>query len=84
MPPYALLFPLLAVFCAAAVLLTALAVFSRYLSHNRIASANSSSDEILRRLDRIEHIVDSTAVEVERITESNRFMVKLIAEKSAQ
>ena len=38
--------------------------------------------EILRRLDRIEQAVETTAVEVERISEANRFVAKLLSEKS--
>jgi hypothetical protein len=34
------------------------------------------------RLDRIENAVDTTALEVERIAESNRFMAKLLAERN--
>ena len=33
------------------------------------------------RLERIEQIVDATAVEVERISEANRFMSKVLAER---
>jgi hypothetical protein len=34
------------------------------------------------RLDRIESAVESTAIEVERIAEANRFIAKLLAERS--
>jgi hypothetical protein len=34
------------------------------------------------RLDRIENAVETTALEVERIAESNRFMAKLLAERN--
>ena len=36
-----------------------------------------------RRLERIEQAVETTAVEVERLAESNRFLTKLLAEKSS-
>src|SRR6476660_6131824 len=36
-----------------------------------------------QRLDRIENAVETTALEVERIAESNRFMAKLLAERSS-
>ena len=39
--------------------------------------------EIARRLERIEQAVDATAIEVERLSESNRFVAKLLAEKSS-
>ncbi len=35
------------------------------------------------RLDRIENAVETTALEVERIAEANRFMAKLLAERGA-
>jgi hypothetical protein len=35
------------------------------------------------RLDRIEHAVEAIAVEVERISEGQRFTTKLLAERSA-
>ena len=36
------------------------------------------------RLDRIENAVETTALEVERIAESNRFMAKLLAERNTR
>jgi hypothetical protein len=39
--------------------------------------------ELRDRLARIEDVVESTAVEVERIAEANRFMSKLLAERSS-
>ncbi|MDB4906129.1 MAG: hypothetical protein JWO05_913 [Gemmatimonadetes bacterium] len=38
---------------------------------------------LLDRLERIEIAVESTAVEVERISESHRFMAKLLSERAA-
>jgi hypothetical protein len=37
-------------------------------------------DKLHERLERIELVVESTAVEVERISEANRFMAKLLSE----
>jgi hypothetical protein len=39
-------------------------------------------DEIAERLSRLENSVDSTAVEVERISEAQRFTAKVLAERS--
>ena len=39
-------------------------------------------DAIQERLDRIEANLDTVAVEVERIAESNRFVAKLLAERT--
>jgi hypothetical protein len=39
-------------------------------------------DDVSTRLERIEQIVDSTAVEVQRVSEANRFLSKLLAERA--
>ena len=40
------------------------------------------ADEVKQRLERIEIAVETTAIEIERIAESNRFVVKLLAERA--
>jgi hypothetical protein len=42
------------------------------------------SREVLDRLDRMEHAIDSIAVEVERISEGQRFTTKLLSERQAE
>jgi hypothetical protein len=42
----------------------------------------SRLDEIVDRLTRLENAVDSTAVEVERISEAQRFTARVLAERS--
>ena len=37
--------------------------------------------EVTERLERMEHAIDSIAIEVERITEGQRFTTKLLAER---
>ena len=39
--------------------------------------------DLSQRLDRIENAVETTALEVERIAEANRFMAKLLAERGS-
>lgn len=39
-------------------------------------------DGIQARLERIEAVVEATALEVERISEANRFMAKLLSERA--
>ena len=82
MPPYELIFPIIGVVCGTAVVLTAMNLISRHFSQRRLSSNTAPNDEVLRRLERIEQIVDTTAVEVERLSESNRFVAKLLSEKS--
>ena len=50
------------------------------LRHERILHQPTS--EISERLERIETIVESTAVEVERVAEANRFVAKLLADRA--
>ena len=46
--------------------------------------SGSTLDEMSQRLARIEQAVDATAVEVERISEAQRFTTKLLVEKGHQ
>lgn len=54
--------------------------FARRLE-NRGAPPSLSSREVEDRLDRIERAVESIAVEVERVSEGQRFVTKLLAER---
>ena len=42
------------------------------------------SPEVLARLERMEQAIDSIAVEVERISEGQRFTTKLLAERATE
>lgn len=54
------------------------------LRHERLSRTPPETFSVLsQRLDRIENAVETTALEVERIAEANRFMAKLLAERSA-
>jgi hypothetical protein len=57
-------------------------LFSQLLNRRRLR-AQDATPQLEERLARIEQIVESTAVEVERVAEANRFMSKLLAERSA-
>lgn len=41
----------------------------------------TSDPELLSRLSRVEQIVEATAIEIERISEGQRFTTKLLSEK---
>jgi chromosome segregation and condensation protein ScpB len=73
---------LAAIMCGSAVMIVAMMVISRQISLRRMSSQLLSSDEIARRLERIEQTVDATAIEVERLAESSRFVTKLLADKA--
>ena len=49
-----------------------------------IAAAVPALDEIAQRLARMEQALDATAVEVERISEAQRFTTKLLVERGHQ
>jgi hypothetical protein len=76
-----LVIPVIGMLCGTALVMAVLRLVSEHFSRRHLSSS-APSDEIMQRLERIEQIVDSTAVEVERLAESNRFVAKLLAEKS--
>lgn len=49
----------------------------------RKASQPKLPAELMTRLDRIEQIVETTAIEVERVSEAQRFTAKVLAERAA-
>jgi hypothetical protein len=75
----------------AVFILTALAVLiplsiglgRRLTRRAPIQSGPPLEDRIAPRLDRLEHAVDAIAIEVERISESQRFVAKVLAERPA-
>lgn len=72
--------------CGSAVVIAAMILISghissRHISLRRLSSQGLRNDEIAGRLERIEQTVDATAIEVERLAESNRFVTKLLADK---
>jgi len=77
-----LAFQAVTIICATAAFVASLRFVRQYLelrSTRRIAPPPPVQED---RLDRIEMIVESTAIEVERISEANRFMAKLLAERT--
>jgi hypothetical protein len=64
--------PLAGIMCSTAVVIVS--IVARTFSRRRDLTRSSSDDEITRRLERIEQIVETTAIEVERLAESNRFV----------
>ncbi len=74
------------VFSGLMALLGTLAKISLALIHRRRGGAAALDDkavaEIAERLARLEQIAESTAVEVERIGEGQRFTVKVLGDRS--
>lgn len=80
--PVAAIIPLAAIVCGTFVIITVLQLIARYTAQRRVSSPALSNDEIARRLERIEQMVESTSIEVERLGESSRFVAKLLADKT--
>src|SRR5262245_47543729 len=59
-------------------------IVTAIVSRNRQPALPPSHDRTEERLARIEQAVDAIAVEVERISEGQRFTTKLLAEKSRE
>jgi hypothetical protein len=68
--------------CGTVVLIGGFRFFRRYLELKYERRVPIAVDGLTVRLDRIELAVESTAVEIERISEANRFMAKLLAERT--
>src|SRR5689334_16995381 len=66
MPPVFII-PLVAIGCGTAIILTAMNMIGKYFLDRRQPVSDESLGEILRRLERIEQIVDTTGIEVERL-----------------
>ena len=72
----------LAIVCGSVVIVSSLAFLNRLLGrrHERTLARPTQPDG--DRLERIERAVETTALEVERISEASRFMSKLLADRS--
>ena len=81
MPPFELVIPVVGMISGTIMTITAMLLISRHIMARKRPDPRPN-DEVLRRLERIEQIIDTTAIEVERIAESNRFVAKLLAQKS--
>ena len=62
-----------------------LAVGSVWLRAKRLLTdeRDHGKDPSLERLDRIERIVEASAIEIERIAEGQRYVAKVLAERTA-
>ena len=76
-----LVLQVLVITAGTAVLITSLKLLARYLELRRRPEEPLPGTPLSLRLERIEQIVEATAVEVERIAEANRYMAKLLTER---
>jgi hypothetical protein len=68
--------------CGTIAFVTTVGFVRRYLELRQERRASAPTDELATRLERIEHTVEATAIEVERISEANRFLSKLLADRA--
>ena len=64
------------------VVFAALRFYRRVLELKHDRRIPIAAERLQERLERIELAVESTAVEVERISEANRFMAKLLSDRA--
>ena len=69
--------------CGTTAFVASLRFLSRYLELRHERSLAVPTTGLPERLDRIEAVVEATALEVERISEANRFIAKLLADRAA-
>jgi hypothetical protein len=78
------MFQSLLVFLGLMALLGTVAKITMTLIHRRrpeLPKSSVSLDDISRQIAALQHSVDATAIEVERLGESQRFTTKLLAER---
>lgn|SRR5512140_3962912 len=78
----AVFFQALMLISGTVVTLAGLRFYRRVLELRNERRIPIAIDGLLERLQHIELAIDATAVEVERISEANRFMAKLLADRA--
>ena len=74
-------FQTIVIICGTTGVVASLRVLTRYLELRRERPDPGALDGVHARLARIEQIAEVTAVEVERLSEINRYMARLLAER---
>ena len=76
-----LAFQAIVIVCCTFGFIASLRFLRHFLELRQQRSLRVPADELTVRLDRIEGVVETTALEVERIAEANRFIAKLLADR---
>jgi hypothetical protein len=71
----------LVIVCATVAFVASLKFIRRFIELRHERRLRNPDEGLTDRLHRIEMTVETTALEVERISEANRFMAKLLAER---
>jgi len=80
--PIGLAFQAVLFVCGTVAFVATLRFVRRFVELRHERSLAVSTTELRERLDRIESTVEATALEVERVSEANRFVAKLLADRS--
>lgn len=67
--------------CGTVSFVAALRFVRRFLELRQERHLHAPSDDVVQRLARIESTVEATALEVERVSEANRFVAKLLSDR---
>ena len=70
------------VVCGTCAFLGSFRILVQFLEHKRDRSNPATLAAFQERLERIDATVQATALEVERVSEANRFLTKLLADRS--
>jgi hypothetical protein len=68
--------------CGTTAFVASLRFLRRFLELRYERSMHTSSDALAERIERMEAMLEATALEVERIGEANRFVAKLLVERA--
>jgi hypothetical protein len=79
-----MMFQAIVIVCLTVGFVTSLRFIRRLIELRHEKALRSPPHALMERLERIEVAVDATAVEVERISESNRFVAKLLSDRTGQ
>jgi hypothetical protein len=80
MPEFVFLVPITFMVCTAGTILGIMWMRGR---HRELRGDPGQGREIAERLDRMEQGIDAIAVEMERVSEGQRFVTRLLSERSA-
>ena len=80
--PELLAFQAILIICATVAFVASLKFLGRIIERKRDRVGSTNIDGLQQRLERIELAVETTALEVERISEGNRFIAKALAERT--
>jgi hypothetical protein len=82
MPDNILVLQVIVLLCGTTAFVASLRFLRRVLELRHERQLHAPSDALQQRMERIESTVESTAIEVERISEANRFIAKMLDDRA--